>query len=146
MPRNKAMWLRVSFAIPMIVLLACGCGARDYRDTLPLASVHGKVTYQGKPLDSGQVVFVQEKDTVGVITTGLIQSDGAYKMETCGREGAMIGLNRVIVRPYQRASRKPSDALPSPIPEIYSWTDKTPLRFEVKPGQNEYPIVLEQEP
>lgn len=143
MPKIRSLRQPALPALAIIALIVCGCGAHDYRDSLPLAPVHGTVTYKGKPLDSGQVVFVQEKDTVGVVTTGLIQADGSYKMATAGRDGAMVGWNRVIVRPYQPASRKPSDALPSPLPEEYSWADKTPLRFEVKPGQNEYLIVLE---
>lgn len=143
MPKQRSLRQPALSALPIIALMVCGCGAHDYRDTLPLASVHGTVTCKDQLLDSGQVVFVPEKDTVGVVTTGVVQSTGAYEMETCGRAGAMIGLNRVVVRPYQKASRKPSEALPSSIPEIYSWADKTPLRFEVKPGENEYLIVLE---
>jgi hypothetical protein len=134
---------RVFLVVVTMLLVACGCGSRDYRDSLPLASVHGTVTYKGKPLDSGQVVFLPEKDTVGVMTTGLIGNDGAYKMETCGREGAMIGWNRVVVRPYQQVNQKPSGAALSRIPEQYSWADQTPLKFEVTSGQNEYRITLE---
>jgi hypothetical protein len=134
----------VFLAMSLTVLVAYGCGARDYRDALSLAPVHGTVKCKGKTLDSGQVVFVPDKDSVGVMTTGLIQADGTYKLETAGREGAMVGWNRVIVRPYQAASQKPSAAAPpSQIPDKYSWVDKTPLRFEVKSGQNEYKIVLE---
>lgn len=120
-----------------------GCGSRDYRDSLPLVPVHGTVIYKGKPISSGQVVFLPEKDTVGVTTTGLVGNDGAYKMETSGREGAMLGWNRVVVRPYAQASRKPTGAQPTRIPEKYTWADQTPLRFEVRADKNEYLIVLE---
>jgi hypothetical protein len=134
----------IVLAAALTVLMAQGCSRPDYRDALSLAQVHGTVKCKGKTLESGQVVFVPDKDSVGVMTTGLVQADGTYKLETAGREGALVGWNRVIIRPYQAASRKPAAAAPpSQIPEKYSWVDKTPLRFEVKSGQSEYNIVLE---
>jgi hypothetical protein len=134
---------RAIHAAALTALVAQGCGHRDYRDSLQLAPVHGVVTCKGKPLTSGQVVFLAEKDTVGVITTGVIQPDGTYKMQTSEREGALIGWNRVLVRPYQQANQKPSGAPPTAIPDKYSWLNQSPLRTEVKSGQNEYNIVLE---
>ena len=128
------------------VLLALfgGCGSGD----LPLAPVHGTVTYQGKPLDHGLVVFIPEQGTPGPQAVGTIQSDGSFRVNTLQRDGAAVGRHRVLVhcrRPARREEQGPKGVPPSEslIPRKYSAEADSPLRFEVKEGRNEYPIVLE---
>lgn len=74
-------------AICMIAIMLPGCGGRD------LATVTGKVTYNGKPLQFGTVIF--EPDS-GQYATGPIQADGTFQLKTRGEgEGVPVGRNKV---------------------------------------------------
>jgi len=64
-------------AIGFIALtpLACGKGGPE------LATVSGKVNYNGKPVPKGTITFVT-LDRNGRNATGAIQPDGSYKLQT----------------------------------------------------------------
>lgn len=69
----------VSTVVLLGMLVAGGCGGGS---DLPLAQVHGTVTYQGKPLSHGEVVFTPIEGTTGPQAIGHIQSGGAFRMQT----------------------------------------------------------------
>jgi hypothetical protein len=124
------------------ILIVSGC----QRNSLPLAQVQGTVSFQGKPLQRGEVTFMPESGTPGPTAIGKIQADGSFKMQTLESAGAAIGRHRVMV--HCRSPLTPEEArnlvIPkSLIPEKYSSEKDTPLRFEVKKGENKYRIVLE---
>jgi len=135
----------VAEAVPLYAALLAalaGCGS----DGLPLARVHGTVSYQGKPLEHGKVVFFPEAGTPGPQAVGTIQSDGTFRMQTIGRDGAAVGRHRVLVhcrQPLPPESQRQMLARESLIPRRYSVLEESPLRFEVKDGDNEYPIALQ---
>jgi len=138
-------WAAASLGVIAPVLLAAaGCGSGE---SLPLGTVEGQVTYQGKPLDHGRVVFTPDKGTTGPQAVGQIQSDGSFSMETGDRAGAPLGTHVVTV--HCRREPTPEEAkdiyfVPEAlIPEKYFKEDQSPLRFEVKEGHNDYSIVLE---
>jgi len=136
--------VRAMIALAAMVLTAAGCGSDD----LPLAPVHGTVTYQGKPLDHGKVVFFPEAGTPGPQAVGAIESDGTFRMQTIGRDGAAVGRHRVLVhcrRPARPEEQGPTGVPPSEslIPRKNSVLEDSPLRFEVKEGGNAYSISLE---
>lgn len=138
---NRRFTLRGFALAEVIVLLSvCGCGARD---KLTMAPVHGTVTYRGKLLDRGKVVFLPEQ---GPPAVGHIQPDGSYKLTTARNTGALVGRHRVLVhlrRLLTKAEERQMGVMPeSIIPEKYSRDDLSPLRFDVKPGMNEYVISL----
>ena len=128
------------------VLLALGCG---HEGGLQLASVEGVVTYQGKLLDHGRVVFSPQPGTPGPASVGTIAPDGSYVMRTTRREGAAIGQHKVTI--HCRRELTPEEIqnrsliIPkSLIPDQYSKKDQSPLAFEVVEGEaNTYDIVLE---
>jgi hypothetical protein len=128
----------------LVLLAACGCGARG---SLPLAPVNGTVTYKGKPLEHGQVVFNPSKNGAGVLSVGFITGNGSFEMQTGSRKGAPLGEFVVTVHCRQKPSNEQGRDLgavrPSLIPEKYSVEGRSPLRFEVKAGSNVFPIVLE---
>jgi hypothetical protein len=128
----------------MVLLPICGCGIRDRLSTSP---VHGTVTYRGKPLERGTVVFLPEPGTPGPPAVSHVRADGSYQLSTLGQDGASIGRHRVLVhlrrQPTKAEERQMGVVLESLIPEKYSRDDQSPLRLEVKAGANEFPIVLE---
>jgi len=128
------------------VLFAVGCGEVS---GLPLASVEGSVTYDGKLLEHGKVVFSPQGATPGPAAYGNIQPDGSFVMQTTGHEGAAVGSHKVTVhcrRPLtpaeiQQRSLKNTESL---IPAKYWRKKESPLAFDVEAGEDhEYEIVLE---
>jgi hypothetical protein len=116
---------------------------------LQLAAVEGVITYQGKLLDHGKVVFSPQSGTPGPAAIGTIQADGSYFMQTAGREGAAIGSHRVTVhcrRELTEAERQSRSLLvpESLIPDKYWKKDQPSLEYEVIAGKtNKYDIMLE---
>ena len=114
-------------------------------------AVSGRVTYQGKPVPLGQIVFYPEK---GRPATGSIGSDGSYRLTTfVTGDGAMLGRYRVTIEAMRttRGGARPKtleDELHGVgqgsgqavmewlVPEKYSRQETTPLTVEVKSGQN----------
>ena len=141
-PASKAV---SSCLLLSVLLLAPGCG----QDGLQLASVEGVVTYQGKLLDHGEVVFSPQAGTHGPAAVGKIQPDGSYVMRTTGREGAAIGQHKVTI--HCRRELTPEEIqnrsliIPkSLIPDRYGRKDQSALALEVVEGEaNTYDIVLE---
>jgi hypothetical protein len=131
-----------AFLLLMAVALA-GCG-RD--DSLRLATVTGAVTYRGKPLDHGTVVFTPKPGTPGPQSVGEIDANGKYRMRTAGRDGAPVGSHVVTV--HCRRQVTPEEARRLVIGELlipakYANEVESPFQFNVKEGRNEYPITLE---
>jgi hypothetical protein len=135
---------RATCMVLALLALQSGCGGRLPFDA---AAVTGTVTYQGKPLDHGKVIFVPEQGTPGPDAVGLIQSDGSFEMYSGSTPGVAAGKHRVTVHcpskltPEQMAAM----ALPKPlIPETYGRVDTTPLTCELKKGEKrEFNITLE---
>lgn len=138
-------WVSVSLALGLAA--SCGCGG----SSLPLARVEGTVTYEGKLLDHGKVVFIPEQGTPGPQAVGTIQPDGTFRIDTIQHDGAAVGWHTVLVHCRGAApsdGQTPAGVPPTPfgeslIPPKYSVEADSPLRFEVKEGRNEFAIVLQ---
>jgi hypothetical protein len=132
----------------LVLLLLCGCGSKA---SIPMGYVSGTVTYQGKPLDHGTVVFMPEGSGTGVPAMAEIAPDGSFEMRLgAGQKGAPVGKFIVTVTCREKLTEKQAQAhdmsyVPkSLIPEKYSNGSQPGLRFEVKPGTNPpYNIALE---
>ena len=70
--------------------LVFGCGG----DGLKLAKATGKVTYKNQPLAGANVKFYPP---TGPAAVGITDDNGVFNLNTNGRAGAMLGLNRVTV-------------------------------------------------
>lgn len=67
----------------MASLCAGGCGPSSSSPDWPdPVAVTGKVTYKGKPLENGTVIFIPEASTKGKGGSGLINASGEYKAES----------------------------------------------------------------
>lgn len=123
------------------VLLAAFSGCRS-TDGPPRASISGKVTFDGKPVEEGSIVFIPTEGTTGPSSGGQIKQ-GVY---TVGAElGPVVGTNRVEITAFHLTGRKLPAGSPSPpgtmvdeilpyIPPQYN-RDST-LKIEIKPGDN----------
>ena len=139
---------RVLKYLPFLLLFAflAGCG----RSLPPTASVSGKVTWNGKPVECGTITFYPEK---GRPATGSIQPDGSYRLTTFSNgDGAELGKHRVTIQATRvsggAAPKSFADEIKSVgkqeksatvvwlVPEEYSRQDTSPLTAEVAAGSN----------
>jgi len=134
-------------SVAALILLLAGCGGPSRPATAP---VSGRVTYQGKPVPLGQIVFYPENGRPAV---GSIGPDGSYRLttfETVG-DGATPGRYRVTIQAMRvtggghaktfdeelRGGGSPGPAkVEWLVPEECSRPETTPLMAEVKPGSN----------
>ncbi len=136
-----------------------GCGSGIHYEH---ATVHGKVTYQGKPLTLGSVLFVPvEPPKEGSVqpASGEIKSDGTYELKSEADAGAILGEHKVVVFAMDSGSSakdtaKAADAAPSPagpakaarlkslVPKKYADPTTTPLTKKVVAGDNTIDIEL----
>jgi hypothetical protein len=121
----------VSLAMLGAVLLT-GCEAK-----FPTAPVSGVVTYKGKPVTHGKVVFFHE--TAPQAGDGTIDLDGQYKLD------APVGNCRIAIQsrevppkdlPKEKMNPGYFLGLKSEIPERYEDHMRNGLRFTVKHGHN----------
>lgn len=139
-----------------IVILICvgfltalsGCGPKHSAT----ASVGGRVTYQGKPVVTGQIMFLPEHGRPAV---GSIGPDGSYTLTTFEPgDGALLGRCRVTIDARrvigELAPEGTEDAggiyvpprVEQLVPEKYSRPETSALTVEVKPGENVFDFDL----
>jgi hypothetical protein len=129
--------------LPIAVLLICLCIGCEPGDKLARYKVTGKVSYQGQPVEEGQITF--EDPATGQVNSSPLGSGGAYSVEL------PAGDYRVSVAPplveTKSTADTPSDMIPKKvrnIPKKY-WVqessgvkaqvakDKRTFDFELKP-------------
>lgn len=113
-----------------ILLMAAGCGEREYKVT-------GMVTFDGKPIENGSIVFESAEGGAGLANAGI--SNGKYELQSkVGKKKVIISANRV--RPGTEKDIQPSyDAY---IPTKYN-TDSE-LTKEVMPTENRFDFDLKK--
>ena len=130
-----------SWAI-LLVIAIVGCSSSGDRPTAP---VKGTVSYKGKTLTAGTVMFVPDS---GPAATGEIQPDGSYELSTYGtNDGAVLGSHKVTITALEDmggALPEQPKALPAPvIPAKYLSQETSGLRVEVKADGNviDFPLT-----
>ena len=131
-----------SLCASAFVLLA---GCEPVSDTPPTAPVQGTVTYQGKPVESGTVTFFPAGgERPG---GGILESGGKFTLTTFKKgDGAVVGTHKVTVDSLVDDGGVDVSAggeMKSNIPLKYSDRDQTPLSYDVKEGDNQFEIALE---
>src|SRR5262249_17280259 len=108
-------------AVGLLGLAAAGTAGCD-NGRPKTAVVKGKVTFNGKPVPHGTVLFVPV--VPGTTATGAIAPDGSYSLTTFKKgDGAVLGKHKVaILAMDDKPGALPTDAnLPPPIvPDKYS--------------------------
>jgi hypothetical protein len=133
-------WICVAFCAAFVAL--GGCGRKGALETAP---VSGKVTYRGKAVPTGTIMFVPAE---GPAATGEIGTDGSYKLTTYNTgDGAVIGNHKVSVTALQGmgdALPEQRSATPPPLVPVKYLSDATSgLTAEVKPKvDNEFNFEL----
>ena len=130
--------------LPVIVffmmLLTLGCGQSQE------ATVSGKVTLDGDPLDHGSVIFVAGSKTKADSAAGDIKPDGTYLVQI-GQSGKMLcGEYQVAVTARSPSQPHPMGGPPMPgeltTPARYADATTSGLRFMIRPGENTIDIPL----
>ncbi len=148
----------MSVRIPITLVAGLGLllpfGGCSHDPDLPkLGKVHGTVTYKGKPLDTGHIVFTPvmgKGGETGQNATGEINSNGSYELTTFDTgDGAILGQHVVTVTAQTGEMPKPDQygqikyELPkNAVPEKFGTAEKSPLRYTVREGDNTINIEL----
>jgi hypothetical protein len=118
----------------LLILAVLVFGCRDRGIGLATAPVSGRVTYQGKPLGFGKVLFFHPS---GHAASADIAADGSFTLT------AYQGNNHVSVECYEAdrpGSTKTRERMMADnkilIPARYLSYGTSGLTFEVKPGEN----------
>jgi len=139
----------------LLTALAAGCGRGDRSE---LAAVAGTVTFDGKPLESGKVIFESRgaRPAVGTIENGRIVEVTTYEPG----DGAPVGSHAVTIQSVAAvgmggSGAKPADFKGDPamlmrtqslIPDRYGDPAKSGLKAEVASGEeNVFEFALAKE-
>ncbi len=110
----------------------------------PMAPVSGRVTFNGKPLEFGTVMF--QLSSGGQPARGQIQSDGTFELGTfAAGDGAIVGEHKVRITSYSGQAPGKSDEASAGggtlgqllIPKRYTMFGTSKLTATVKPDGNE---------
>jgi len=117
-------------ALPVVALVAvlasgCGDGAPAVSSSHEEATVHGTVTYQGKPVSGGEIRFnpANARRPDAVIRTATLEKDGSYTIKT------LVGQNTVSLSVPSLSKKDPR-------------LSYTMISYDVQSGDNTFPVVL----
>ena len=139
----------------LVLPLAMGCGGGPGG---PQGQVHGKATYQGKPISAGSTVsFLHES---GGAAAGKVEADGSYQLRSMNGDKIPTGKYKVLISPPPAPAMTPEEAMKASmpaeigknsvkgpvadptIPDQYRAITTTPLNYDVAQGDNEINIEL----
>jgi hypothetical protein len=134
---SSSSWLR-GVAAATLVLLCIGCSAPEKPE---LAPVRGKVSYRGKPLGTGTIVFAPDslRGNSGPLARADIQADGSYQLKAGTLTGAPPGWHRVTVAAVADTPQPPGQKMANPrtlLPEKYRDPELSGLSCEVQAGKD----------
>ena len=124
------------FVIVLALLFTTACGDRGPQ----LAPVTGTVTYKGKPLKTGKILFepVDGRPARGEIVDGKIVNVSTYDKD----DGAIVGDHSVVIHSFIREP-KGMEIVPSAIPEKYNDPSTSDLTATIVAGEtNELTLEL----
>lgn len=132
--RSDFRWLT-----PALALVLAGCGGSEF----PMASVSGRITLDGEPVEYAAVVFTPKRTgdsvVVGPRSAGETDADGRFELQTIkGDNGAVVGPHAVTVSTYEARLINPrkSDEIEVIAEEVIPRRYRAPseLTFEVPSG------------
>jgi hypothetical protein len=126
-------WRAHLSGLAMAIWLAAAAGCTK-SDRPPLGVVHGRVTFDGKPLEAAYVVFNPAEG--GRQSLGETDRDGTFQLKYIRDiPGAKIGAHKVVVITRSEGRRES-------LPACYSDLTQTELRADVVAGENEIDFPL----
>jgi len=140
------MMQRLGFRLWPLLVVVLGCDS-------PTAVVTGAVTYQGKPVTSGVVVFVDDGGRATLPAN--VRTDGTFEIKTAPVGRARVSFDNLAPPPLPKA-RPGSPLAEDPefkqmaetvgnytaTPPKYKDPAASGIVFELKPGRNECMIEL----
>ncbi len=97
-----------------------GCGDRGPQRVI----VSGRVTYNGKPISSGVILFVP-LPSCPVPSAAAEITDGKYRVDARG--GVPVGTHKIKIEGYRKPANAPQPStaalsgLPAPTPVVQAW-------------------------
>jgi hypothetical protein len=119
----------------MLAVLAAGCGGETGRDAM--APVSGRVTYAGRPVTAGRIIFYPEDGRRMAMSA--IDASGNYALTTFeSQDGAFLGKYKVVVDAVREIASGPAtpenegaNKLQRLVPVVYADHTTSPLAAEV---------------
>ncbi len=151
MRQHAPGWIVVAIVSALSV---AGCGGSD--TTRPsLAKVSGVVTYKGKPVNKGSVIFTPvlgKGGETGQVATSMLGEDGSFALTTFDTEdGAILGQHIMTIEARTEdlnQLNKPGPngeiayILPKPsVPSKYTNPESSPLRYTVEADKENHFLV-----
>ncbi|MDG1873935.1 MAG: hypothetical protein P8J27_08490 [Mariniblastus sp.] len=97
-----------------VSILLSGCGdTRPFQATI----VHGSVSFQGTPIQNGEIRFYPKDGTKGPVSGGPIK-DGRFEVKTKG--GVPVGNHSVKIQAFQTTTAKQNEDLPPEVAADFS--------------------------
>jgi len=129
---TKRHWIVALLAVPMVAVMAVGCGSSEEHKAT--GKVSGKITVGGVPIPEGTIMFIpKHPDNKGPAGRGTIK-DGEFSEVTAYRTdqggGALVGKNTVVIRVPKESTIK--------LPPEYSDPTKSPFVVDIKEGENTF--------
>jgi hypothetical protein len=93
------------------------------------ATVAGTISYQGKPLPGGEVMWCTKQDGAMILRGGSIREDGTFKLD------APTGPAKVAI--HTADLKKANSARYVELPAKYADPETSGLTYQVKPGENQ---------
>lgn len=111
-----------------------GCGKKS---EIPVASVSGAVTFNGKPVKEGTVWFAPE-DKGLLPARGILKSSGKYSLEIAEKDlkGAYVGNYKIWFDCTDSASSQDGERGKSLLPEKYNSPETSALSAVVEEGKS----------
>ncbi len=136
-----------------LTVLTVGCGKESATKVAgPKGTVSGSVTLDGKPISGGaHVNFTHQK--LALVASSPVAADGTYSLELLDTMQLPVGVYKVVVTPPAKPALSPEEAMKlqnegklnddkSPIPAKYMRADESPIKYEVKEGENKFVVEL----
>lgn len=122
-------------------MVAQGCGK-----SVPSATVRGKVSYKGKPVNAGRVVFFPES---GVVSSGKLAPDGSFTIlnRDKGEQIAPGAYTVAVVAGLEQINLYPNDPkrrVEPRVPLKFTSASTSTLKYEAEVGPNDIDIDLDQ--
>ena len=131
---------RFRIGLGLLLLLAVlGCAGSKR------ASVTGKVTFDGQPLEEGRITFVPDQSNPGP-TAGAAVVKGTYTVPAAN--GVFVGKNTVQINAVRKTGKKIQSPFgPGLIDDVSEFVPKkynlqSELSRDIKPGKNELDFDL----
>jgi hypothetical protein len=131
-----------SIALLLAVVLSIGCSREEQGGI-----VTGKVSYKGKPLDVGTIVF-HPATGGGQLCHSLIQKDGTFKLQNQVKSemippGSYVAVVFADNTSIAAMKEDPLYPVQPTVPFKFSSPTTSPLKYDVVIGENNFDVNLD---